>query len=491
MPKNHTSRILLFGFPVDSYEPDQLQEMLTSLHENYLTDLRPRFGTIINALVLSQASGWPFKTVAPDVGKLIRSSDYVGLDSPFLQKCALFLGNPVKMMSSDQLFEESILFAMKTGKKVYLLGGDTDTCKKTVEKLSKEYPQLKISGFSAPNISTKGLALEESVDNDAEIIESINKTKPDILLIQLGHPKQDLWFGRVANQLKVPLSLGVGGAFERYLGVARGQTGWSSIKRKASSTLRYLFWFPLLFLYNTINRILFDLIFKRMKEEKRRRLLFLSESDSISVIPFPAFVDRTTWSKKPDWLEEAMEHNQIVFDLSAVRHIDLAGLALLSGAAHEIEREGKTLFLLGISAELRSFLKMHGIWDYFAPFSLRSPADLINRLQKTAPYSEKLERDFVSIHQLPEETVLGIFGPLNCLEDGDFRTLNLDSIIEGKNCRVDLRYCGSISNKGFGFLLKLRSEQIDQGKKLTLTNVSRDLKAQFKNVKLKNAFHFG
>jgi exopolysaccharide biosynthesis WecB/TagA/CpsF family protein/anti-anti-sigma factor len=490
MPTDSEKRILLFGLPVDSYSPEELQEKMEIWHEAYLSDLRPRFGTIINAIVLSQATWWPFKSKAPDVIQLIRSSDYVGLDSPFLQKCALLLGNPAALTSSDQLFQQAIQFCARTGKKIYLLGGNPGLCKKISEKLSKEHPHLKICGCNAPQIATKGLALEESIEQDSEIINAINKAKPDVLLIQLGHPKQDLWFGRISNRLKVPLSFGVGGAFERHLGVSEGPMGWSSLKRKISTFLHFVAWFPLLFLYNTVNRLLYDLIFSHFNGSKNRRLLFLSENDSLSVIPFPSLVNRTTWSKKPDWLEEAMEHDHIVLDLSKVRHIDLSGLSLLFQAAQEIERRGKKLFLLWISSELRAFIKLHGAWDYFGPFSLRSPAHLIDRLQNGSPFSLQKERDFVSLYQFPNETVINIFGSLYCSEDPNFSSLGLDSVLYGKNCTVDLKYCTSISNMGFGFLLKLRREQLDQSQKLTLTNVSRALKAQFKNAKLHRAFHF-
>lgn len=490
MQKIKERRILLFGFPIDSYDSEELQEALRDLHDGYASDFRPRFGTILNAIVLSQSSWWPFKSKAPDVVKLIRSSDYVGLDSSFLQRCAVLLGNPVKTTSSDQLFIETLHYCEKFGKKVYLLGGNETICKKTAEKLHVEHPRLNICGYSAPQIATKGLALEDSIDKDEAIISAIHKANPDVLLIQLGHPKQDLWFGRVSNQLKVPLSLGVGGAFERYLGIKKETSSWSSLKRKLYAALLYGIWFPLLFLYNTINRLLYDLIFQRFNHSKSRRLLFLSENDSLSVIPFPSFVNRQTWAKKPDWLEEAMEHDHIVLDLSKVRHIDLSGLGMLFEAARIIESSSKTLFMLGIGSELRTFFKIHGAWDFFAPFALRSPSHLIQRLQNASPFSAKTERDFVSLHQLPNEIVLSFFGPLNCIEDMEFKTLNLDSIIEGKNCTVDLHYCTAISNKGFGFLLKLRREQMDQGKKLILTGVSRQLKAQFRNAKLSKAFRF-
>lgn len=490
MQRAKEQRILLFGFPVDSYDSEQLQDALETMHDGYFADYRPRFGTIINAIVLSQSSWWPFRSKAPDVVKIIRASDYVGLDSAFLQRCATLLGSTVKTTSSDQLFQEAIHYCARTGRKVYLLGGDAEICKKTAEKLFSEHSHLNICGYSAPQIATKGLALEKSIDNDAAIIAAIHKANPDVLLIQLGHPKQDLWFGRISHQLKVPISLGVGGAFERYIGITQGSSGWSSLKRKLLGALHYGVWFPLLFLYNTINRLLYDLIFKRFDSGKNRRLLFLSENDSLSVIPFPAFVNRNTWSKNPEWLDEAMEHDHIVLDLAKVHHIDPSGLGLLFEVAHTIERSGKTLFILGIGSELRTFFKIQGAWDFFVPFALRSPSHLIQRLQIASPYSFKPDRDYVSLHQLPNEIVLSFFGPLNCLEDMEFKTLNLDSIIEGKNCTVDLHYCTSISNKGFGFLLKLRREQIDQGKKLTLKGVSRVLKAQFKNSKLSRAFYF-
>ncbi|PIU43359.1 MAG: acetylglucosaminyldiphospho-UDP acetyl-beta-D-mannosaminyltransferase, partial [Candidatus Nealsonbacteria bacterium CG07_land_8_20_14_0_80_40_10] len=46
------------------------------------------------------------------------------------------------------------------------------------------------------------------------IIDLILEKKPDILFVAYGAPKQDIWIARHKLKYQVPLSMGVGGAFD-------------------------------------------------------------------------------------------------------------------------------------------------------------------------------------------------------------------------------------------------------------------------------------
>lgn len=489
-------KCLLFGFPIDSLAPEDMESVFLEMLQGYAKDMRPRFGTTVNALVLGLTSGWPFSARDPEMMQLLRSADFVGLDSSVLTRFSSLLGNPILPISSDNLLLQAALFCAKHKKRVFLIGGDETLCKKTAQALKSDIPGLNICGCSAPKINTKGLPLESSIQRDPLILEELREAKPDVLLIQLGHPKQDVWFARVANQLHIPLSLGVGGAFERYLNKradtkAEGDYSLSSLKRKVVTALRFGLWIPSLFLYNTVNRLLYDLIFRHIKHNTARRGLFLSEKEALSVIPFPTYIHKNTWSKKPEWIDEAMEHDHIVLDLQRVQHLDPAGLGLLYSTAKTVSEAGKNLFLLGITADLRCFLKVNGAWDLFAPYACTNSEDVLDRLFFISRICNKKEHDFVSIYQSEEQTVISFFGRINCVENGDHELLNIKNLIDGKDTSIDLKYCTRISNRGFGFLLQLRSHTLQQGSKLTIIDASRQIKKQFSQAKLKSYFTFG
>lgn len=51
-------------------------------------------------------------------------------------------------------------------------------------------------------------------DKTNEIIYKINKTRPDILLVAMGNPKQELWIAHNLHRLNVPVCMGVGALFD-------------------------------------------------------------------------------------------------------------------------------------------------------------------------------------------------------------------------------------------------------------------------------------
>ena len=53
------------------------------------------------------------------------------------------------------------------------------------------------------------------------MIEAINAAAPDLLLVCLGAPKQELWMQRNAPRLRVGLMAGPGGSLDIFAGTAR------------------------------------------------------------------------------------------------------------------------------------------------------------------------------------------------------------------------------------------------------------------------------
>ncbi|NLJ37775.1 MAG: WecB/TagA/CpsF family glycosyltransferase, partial [Candidatus Atribacteria bacterium] len=51
-------------------------------------------------------------------------------------------------------------------------------------------------------------------ENSLPIIEDINRSKPDILLVGLGSPYQELWIYQNRNLLQTSIMIGIGGSFD-------------------------------------------------------------------------------------------------------------------------------------------------------------------------------------------------------------------------------------------------------------------------------------
>ena len=99
--------------------------------------------------------------------------------------------------------------------------GDTEeTLLALRRRLQKDFPNAPIAGMLSPPFGT--VAPEE----DRRHIEIINASKPDVLWVGLGTPKQDRWIHQHRSQLEVPVALGVGAAFRFLAGTVKRCPAW-------------------------------------------------------------------------------------------------------------------------------------------------------------------------------------------------------------------------------------------------------------------------
>lgn len=100
------------------------------------------------------------------------------------------------------LIEELIRLASVRGVTTGFLGGRSQVAERTVERLKKKYPALKVKFIS-----------EEPDDIP----------KLDILFVAFGHPKQEKWISKNLPGLPIKVAMGAGGAFDFLSGkVPRG-----------------------------------------------------------------------------------------------------------------------------------------------------------------------------------------------------------------------------------------------------------------------------
>lgn len=94
--------------------------------------------------------------------------------------------------------------------KIFFLGSRGEGAKLAAQKIKKNFPNIEISGFFAGDASEEG---------DRVAVSIINQSKPNILLIAYGAPKQEKWIARNLKKLPtVRLAIGVGGAFDMISG---------------------------------------------------------------------------------------------------------------------------------------------------------------------------------------------------------------------------------------------------------------------------------
>lgn len=119
---------------------------------------------------------------------------------------ARLLGVPLReRVSGIDLLEK--LFARGKALKIFLLGAAPGIAERAAQRLSERYSDLQIVGTH-----------HGYFEKDNHIVELVRRARPDILLVGLGVPRQELWMLEHRAELDVAVMIGVGGCFDVWAG---------------------------------------------------------------------------------------------------------------------------------------------------------------------------------------------------------------------------------------------------------------------------------
>ena len=135
--------------------------------------------------------------------------DIVLADGMPLVWASYLMGSRLKeRVAGADLVPQLASLSAERGYRLFLLGASEESSVGASEWMLKNYPGTCIVGRYCP----KHLPLEEMDHED--ILSRIEETKPDILLVAFGNPKQEKWLAMHRHRLKVPACIGVGGSFD-------------------------------------------------------------------------------------------------------------------------------------------------------------------------------------------------------------------------------------------------------------------------------------
>jgi len=106
-------------------------------------------------------------------------------------------------------------FAAENKLKLFLLGGASTIAERAALKLQTDIFGLNISGVSSLDPKDR-----------EEILELINKSKADILLVAYGAPIQEIWLKNNLKETCCKLGVGLGGTFDFLAGTRRRAPSW-------------------------------------------------------------------------------------------------------------------------------------------------------------------------------------------------------------------------------------------------------------------------
>lgn len=142
--------------------------------------------------------------------EVYKEADLILTDGMPLIWISKFKKSPIKeKVSGSDLFPEVCKLAADKEYKIFLLGAAEGVAAKAAKNLRTKYNGLNVVGTYSPSYG-----FENNKDEIEQIIEMINKVKPDILAVGLGAPKQEKFLYKFRNRLNVPVSLAIGASID-------------------------------------------------------------------------------------------------------------------------------------------------------------------------------------------------------------------------------------------------------------------------------------
>ena len=154
--------------------------------------------------------------------EVYKHADLILTDGKPLIWIARWYGTPIKeKISGSDLFPKLCQLAAKKGYKMFFLGAAEGVAKKAAENLAHKYQGLQVVGTYSPPFG-----FEKDEVELAKIKNMIVKTNPQILVVGLGCPKQELFILNHKDELGVPLSLGLGASIDFEAGNVKRAPKW-------------------------------------------------------------------------------------------------------------------------------------------------------------------------------------------------------------------------------------------------------------------------
>ncbi|MFN3728284.1 MAG: WecB/TagA/CpsF family glycosyltransferase [Fimbriimonadaceae bacterium] len=197
------SRVMVLDTPVDAVNMFEALDLI----ESFLSEPRPHTVITLNstgALLARRDPAWRSLLLTAS----LVTADGAGVVWAMRRRGAVMHG---RVTGVDLVLQMAELSADR-GYRIYLLGGEPGVAERTADKLTLSYPGCHIVGYR------HGYFPPES---DALVAAEVAETKPDILLVAMGQPRQEQFLAAHGATIGFRVGIGVGGSFDVVSGKVR------------------------------------------------------------------------------------------------------------------------------------------------------------------------------------------------------------------------------------------------------------------------------
>ena len=202
-------KFVLFGTPIDCVTLDEAVHRIEGL-----LDAR------VPAIVCTPDTTAIWRAQRdPHLRAVYERADLVTPDGTGIVWAGRLLGAPVRERVSGIDLVEKLFASRRAPLRVFLLGAAPGVAEQAARKLTERYPALRIVGTHHGYFG-----------EDDRVMDLINHAQPDVVLVGLGVPRQELWMLQNRPKLKASVLIGVGGCFDVWAGrLTRAPLRWQRL----------------------------------------------------------------------------------------------------------------------------------------------------------------------------------------------------------------------------------------------------------------------
>ncbi|OGW82890.1 MAG: hypothetical protein A3C47_06640 [Omnitrophica bacterium RIFCSPHIGHO2_02_FULL_51_18] len=140
----------------------------------------------------------------PDYAEILRKADLLLPDGIGVRLATAIAGGRMRENCNGTDFTPLLIEkAAGLGRTFFFMGSQEGAAKKAAEIAERRWPGLKVAGTSSGFFG-----------NDREMVDAINRSQADILLVGMGSPLQEKWIMKNYDRLNVRMCVGVGALFD-------------------------------------------------------------------------------------------------------------------------------------------------------------------------------------------------------------------------------------------------------------------------------------
>lgn len=159
-----------------------------------------------------------------DFYNIVDNAEWVICDSKILYLCSKLISSPIKeAIPGSSFFSKYYMYHKNdTNCKIFLLGGLSEAAQKAMENINKKVGRDIVVGAYSPSYG-----FEKSKSENEIIVDMINKSGANVVLVGVGCPKQEKWINNYKDKMPdVDLWMALGATIDFEAGKIKRAPKW-------------------------------------------------------------------------------------------------------------------------------------------------------------------------------------------------------------------------------------------------------------------------